>query len=89
MVDLFISLRAGIVQRRVSSASIVEGLDVVEQIGPGLITSAVQAVMDPLTLERSEEALHRCIVIPSADTIHAGSDAREPLFTAEKFWLGG
>jgi hypothetical protein len=36
MVELFIDLRAEIVQRRVEPTSVVEALDVVEQVGAGL-----------------------------------------------------
>ena len=71
MVELFIVQRTKIVQRRVSPALIVEGLDVEEQVRPCLVAGVIHTMMDQFTFQRAEEALHRRIVIPGADAIHA------------------
>jgi len=51
VVELLIGLRAEIIQRRVSSAPIVECFDVEEQVWPRLTMGAVQAMMHPLALQ--------------------------------------
>lgn len=68
-------LRARIVQGRVLPASIAERFDVEEQIGPGLTVDTVLAEIEEFAFEGPDEAVHRCIVVPAADAIHAGSDA--------------
>ena len=59
MVELFIGLRAVIVQRRMSPAPVVERFDVEEQVRPRLVTGTIHTVMDQLAFQRAEEALHR------------------------------
>ena len=58
-----------------SPAPVVEGLDVVEEIGPCLFSGLVHTVVHPFALQRAEEAFHGCIVIPGTDTVHAHLDA--------------
>ena len=58
----FVVHRAEISQRRVTASGIVEALDIVEHIGPGLIACPIDLTPDALDLERGEEALHRGIV---------------------------
>lgn len=74
IVELLLDLWAEIVQRQVSPASIVERFDVQEQVWPGLVMGTVLAVIYQVARERPDEALHRCIVLPTADAIHAGAD---------------
>lgn len=52
-----------IAQCRVTVLRVVEALNIVEKIEPGLITSSVDLVPDPLSFERGEEAFH-CRIVP-------------------------
>ncbi len=74
MVELLIGFRAKIVQRRVKPTPIVERLNVVEDVRSRLVAGAIRTMVYPLALQRAEEALHRGIVVPSADAIHADLD---------------
>ena len=56
MVELFIGLRAEIVQRRMSLAPVVECFDVEEQVRPRLVTGTIHTAMEQLALQRAEEA---------------------------------
>ena len=58
-----------------SAAEIVEPLDVVEHIGPGLVSRPVQFSRRPLGLERREEAYHRRIIPDVAGARQAARDA--------------
>jgi hypothetical protein len=58
------------VQRGVSPASLIEALDVEEQIGFRLIASAVHTMVHQLAFECGEEALRGCIVVPCSHPIH-------------------
>ena len=75
LIESLIGLRAQIVQRRVSPAPVVEGLDVEEQVRPGLVTGMIQSMMYQFALERAKETFHGRIVVPGTHTIHAGLDA--------------
>ena len=55
-------------------ARVVEALDVVEHIGPGVSQGQVSTAMHALALEQAEEALHRCIVAAVADRTHAAGE---------------
>src|SRR5580704_14200252 len=66
---------AAITQSRVEAAGIVEALDVLEQVAPGIGASGINPVMDPLGLERVKEALHRRVVETIAFAAHRWSDA--------------
>jgi hypothetical protein len=46
----------------VSARSIVEHLDVVEDVGPGEITRLVDAFLDPLFLQTAKERLRHGVV---------------------------
>ena len=74
MVESLKGFRTKVAQRRMSSAPVVEGLDIVEQIRPCLFTGVIYAMMDQLTFQRAEETFHRRIVIPSPSAIHTGAD---------------
>ena len=54
---------------------IVETLDVIEHIGPGLRSRAVQLGGRAFGLQRGEEALHHRIVPDVARPTHATGDA--------------
>src|SRR4051794_622570 len=54
---------------------IVEPLDIVEHIRPGLVSGAIYFASGPLGLQRREEALHRRIVPDVAGSAHAADDA--------------
>ena len=56
------------------SAGIVEALDVLEQIAPGLVAGGVNPVVDALGLEGVEEAPHRGLVPAVARAAHRGRD---------------
>jgi len=75
MVEPLIGLRAEIVQRRMQPASVVEAFDVAEHVRARLVTGPIFNMMHALAFRGTEEALHRCIVVPSADTVHARLDA--------------
>jgi hypothetical protein len=78
MVDLPIGLWAEIVPRRMSSATIIEAFDIEEQIGLRLVLGTIGTVMDELAFHGAEEAFHECVIIPRADSVHAGLDAMSP-----------
>ena len=75
MTELFKGFRAEIVQRRVSPTPIVERFDVEEQVRPSFITSVIDTMVYPFAFQRAKEALHRRIVVPTADAVHARLDA--------------
>ena len=58
-----------------TSFSIIEHFDVIEQVGPGLTTSLVYAMIHPLPFQSTKETLHRRVVIPGAYSIHADLNA--------------
>ena len=53
---------------------IIERFDVAEQILSGFPARVVAEVMNTFRFERSKEALHRRIVVPGADAVHADLD---------------
>ena len=66
---------AEIAQLRMASLRIVEALDVVEHVGPGGVTRAVDLAGSPFGFQRGEEALH-CRVVPYvAGPAHRAGDA--------------
>ena len=50
MVELFIGLRAEVVQRRVTATAIVERLNVKEYVGLCLVASVIYTAIHPLAL---------------------------------------
>ena len=75
MIGLLEGFRAEIAQRRVQPARIVTRFDVEEKIGSRLLSRLIDAMMYSLALQGCEEALHRGIVVPAPDAVHAGLDA--------------
>ena len=75
IVELLIGFRAEIVQRRMTSPPIAERLDVEEHVSLRLVARVIHTVMHQFALQRTEEALHRRIVVPTTDTVHTGLDA--------------
>ena len=67
--------RAEITQRRVQPTPIITRFDVEEKIGSRLLSGLIDTMMYSLALQGSEEALHRGIVIPTPDAVHAGLEA--------------
>jgi hypothetical protein len=67
-----------ITQSRVEAAGIIEALDVLEQVAPGIGASGINPVMDPLGLERVKEALHRRVVETIAFAAHSGCKSNPP-----------
>ena len=57
-----------------ASFSVIEHLDVVEYIGPGLVPRSIANPMDTFAFERSEEALHSSIVPTIARPTRAALD---------------
>ena len=55
--------------------SVVETLDVIEDIGLCLLAGFVSAASDTLAFEQREEALHDSIVIAATFVTHAAGDA--------------
>jgi hypothetical protein len=53
---------------------VVPALDVVEQVRRRLGPVPVQAAVHPLALERTQEALHGCVVVPASGAVHARLD---------------
>src|SRR5580698_3391133 len=68
--------RTLVAQRRVSTLSIVEHLDVLEQGPLSSLASRIILVVNQLRLERAEEAFHDGIVVTVALAAHA---ARQPM----------
>src|SRR5919106_1431154 len=68
---LLILRGAQIAQRRVQSLSVVEPLDVVEQLADRLLARPVLAVVLQLGLQRAEEALSHGVVVAVATATHA------------------
>src|SRR5262245_4776801 len=64
-----------IAESRVKATAVVEGLDVVEHAGTGLVARGVALVIDELGLQRVEEALLRRVVVAVAGAAHAGDEA--------------
>lgn len=58
-----------------ATLSIVEHLDVLEQIGSGFFPIAIANPDDPFPIEDAEEALHDRIVITVAGVAHGAVDA--------------
>ena len=58
-----------------TSGRIVEPLDVVEHIRPGLVPGAIDFAGGAFGLQRREEALHRRVVPDIAGSAHAANDA--------------
>ena len=58
----------------VAPLRVVEHLDVVEDIGSGLITAWVDLTTDTLTFEQLEEALSHGVVVTVAAATHAGNE---------------
>lgn len=57
------------------SGSIVEALDEGEDIAPGFASALVFAMMNELSLQGMEEALHRGIVVAVSFAAHRSGDA--------------
>jgi hypothetical protein len=49
---------------------VVEAVDVIEHIGPGLVPRAIELPRDLFALERREEAFHRGVVTAVAGLVH-------------------
>lgn len=71
---LFELHRTEIPQCGVPPPGIVEALDVIEHVGPGLGSGTVHLPYRALGLERGEEALHHRIVPDVPGPTHAASD---------------
>ena len=56
------------------SLRVVEHLDVVEDIGSGLVMRGVDAPLDPLSLQQLKEALDNGVVMTVAAPAHAADD---------------
>src|SRR3977135_1439299 len=67
--------RAEISDRRMTPDRIVEPLDIVEHIRPGLVSGVIDFARGALGLQRREEALHRGVVPHIAGPAHAANDA--------------
>lgn len=52
------------------SFEVVEQFDVIEDVGPCVITRGVDTPLDPLTLEQLEEAFGHSIVVAVASPTH-------------------
>ena len=78
---------AYVAQLRVASPRIVEALDVVEHVGTGGITGAVDLAGRPFGLHRWEEALHRRVVPDVARPTHAADDVELGEQTLERLAL--
>jgi hypothetical protein len=74
VIEMLIGGRADVAQRRVTPSSIIERFDVEEKVSPGFVARAVYSATRPLALQRAEEAFHRGIVAPTANTVHTGLD---------------
>ena len=57
-----------------ASFSVVEHLNVVEQVGPCFIPGSISNPVDTLTFEQAEEALSGCVVRATPDTAHRAND---------------
>lgn len=53
---------------------VVKHLDVLDDVGACLVVIAVDPPLDPLPLQKLEEALHRCTVMAIASSTHAADD---------------
>jgi hypothetical protein len=71
MVKVLLGLRAEIVQRRVTPASIIVPFDVVEQIRSGLVAGMIDMIVHQFTFQTAEEAFHERIVVRAPNTVHA------------------
>jgi len=67
IVELLIDIRAEIVQRRVSPASIVEAFDVEEKVGLGLVAGVILAVMHQFS-DRPSQTPQSSSIATSAPT---------------------
>ena len=65
---------AEIAARGVSSFRVVEALDVVEHVCPGVVPGSIDLAGTPFGFERGEEALHRRIVPDIAGPAHGTID---------------
>ncbi len=72
--DSLILLRAEIVKSRVETTSIIKHFDVREKVSPGLVSGAVNDVMNTLAFQCTKEALHWSVVVPGSDTVHTDLD---------------
>src|SRR5258708_37200336 len=68
-------LRAGVSERRVQTASVVERLDVFEQRRAGVVPIGERGLVDELSFERAEKALDDGVVPAVALAAHAGDSA--------------
>ena len=57
-----------------ASLSIVEHLNVLEQIGSGFLSVAIANPDDPFSLEDTEEAFHDGVVVAVAGAAHGAGD---------------
>ena len=73
-VDSLILLRAEIVKGRVETTSIIKHFDVREKVSPGLVSGAVNDVMNTLAFQCAKEALHWGVVVPGSGTVHTNLD---------------
>ena len=72
-----------------ASDGVIEPLDVIEHICPGLVSGAIDFTRGPLGLQRREEALHRRVVPNIAGSAHAADEIaafrkRWPLGTKQR-----
>jgi hypothetical protein len=71
----FVLLGRSVVNRRMAADTIVEAFDVLEEGEPRLASRAVVSMVDPLGLERMEEALCDGVVETLCGTAHAAERA--------------
>src|SRR5262245_55040920 len=60
-----------------TSIRVVETVDVITEIFDRVVSRPVLAPMNPLALQRAEEALHRSVVVAIAPATHARASAGE------------
>src|SRR5659263_641044 len=72
--------RGAVPEVRVSTLPIVEHLDVVEQVTPGLRSRGVFPMMNPILFQRREEALRHRVVVAVPFAAHT---ANQPVFFQE------
>lgn len=68
-------VRADVVKVTISSFSIVEHLDVLKQIDPGLDSRAIAYAVDTFSLKIGEEAPNDSVVVSVAGSVHVAGDA--------------
>ena len=67
--------RTDVAHRRMTSRRVVEPLDVIKDVGPGLLPGPVHLSGRSLCLQKTEEALHGGVVPDLAGPAHAAGNA--------------